>query len=134
MVHWMPPCMVLRQGVPAVALGQAQAAVQCLPAVLTKIKRCSRCLKAKYCGTECSKDHWSEYKDCAAPSSKYMLRRVQDQARLCKRLSADDCESGRGRGKICHWRELYYSSSIKPGLFRETTIRPLLTDTQRQPL
>ncbi len=32
-VHWMPPCMVLRQGVPAAALGHAQAAVQCLSAL-----------------------------------------------------------------------------------------------------
>jgi tetratricopeptide (TPR) repeat protein len=59
-VYWMPPCMVLRQGVPAAALGHAQAA-------LTKIKRCSRCLKAKYYGTECSRAHWSEHKqDCIA--------------------------------------------------------------------
>jgi tetratricopeptide (TPR) repeat protein len=32
-VHWMPPCVVLRQGVPAAALGHAQAAVQCLLAL-----------------------------------------------------------------------------------------------------
>jgi hypothetical protein len=40
-------------------------------AVLTKIKRCLRCLKAKYGGTECSRAHWSEHKeDCVARSSK----------------------------------------------------------------
>jgi hypothetical protein len=40
-------------------------------AVLTKLRHCSRCLKAKYCGAECSRAHWSEHKkNCVARSSK----------------------------------------------------------------
>ncbi len=39
--------------------------------VLTKIKRCSRFPKTKYCGAECSRAHWSEHKnDCVVRSSK----------------------------------------------------------------
>ncbi len=71
MVHWMPPCdkeCQLQHWATHKPL--CNVCLHC-DAVLTKIKRCSRCLKAKYCGAECSRVHWSEHKkDCVARSSK----------------------------------------------------------------